>query len=49
MGFLRIRNAYMVYLLLTGGYSLLFALIGSVNLIYQVQLAHLHPLQLVLT
>ena len=48
MGFLRIRNAYMVYLLLTGGYSLLFALIGSVNLIYQVQLAHLNPLQLVL-
>ena len=48
MGLLRIRNAYTVYLLLTGGYSLCFALIVSVNIIYQVQVAHLNPLQLVL-
>ena len=48
MRFLRIRNAYTVYLLLTGGYSLFFALIASVNMIYQVQVAHLNPLQLVL-
>lgn len=48
MGLLRIRNAYTVYLMLTGGYSLFFALIVSVNMIYQVQLAHLNPLQLVL-
>lgn len=44
----RIRNPYTVYLLLTGGYSLFFAIIVSVNLIYQVQVAHLNPLQLVL-
>ncbi|MGZ6389090.1 MAG: MFS transporter, partial [Ktedonobacterales bacterium] len=48
MSLLRIRNAYTVYLMLTGGYSLLFALIVSVNMIYQVQVAHLNPLQLVL-
>lgn len=48
MGLLRIRNAYTVYLMLTGGYSLFFALIVSVNMIYQVQVAHLNPLQLVL-
>ncbi len=42
------RSAYTVYLLLTGGYSLFFALIVSVNLIYQVQVAYLNPLQLVL-
>ncbi|MGZ3637502.1 MAG: MFS transporter [Ktedonobacterales bacterium] len=34
--------------MLTGGYSLLFALIVSVNVIYQVQVAHLNPLQFVL-
>lgn len=44
----RIQNPYTVYLLLTGGYSLFFAIIVSVNLIYQVQVAHLNPLQLVL-
>lgn len=44
----RSRNASTVYLLLTGGYSLFFAMIVSVNLIYQVQVAHLNPLELVL-
>ena len=48
MWFSRARNASTVYLLLTGGYSLFFGMIVSVNLIYQVQVARLNPLQLVL-
>jgi MFS transporter, DHA3 family, tetracycline resistance protein len=38
----------LVYLLLSGGYAFLFTLVVSVNLVYQVEQAHLDPLQLVL-
>ena len=37
-----------VYLLLTGGYTFLFTIVISVNLVYQVQEARLNVLQLVL-
>ncbi|MDQ2786054.1 MAG: MFS transporter [Chloroflexota bacterium] len=41
-------GAVPVYLLLIGGGSFFSALVFTVNLIYQVQVAHLNPLQLVL-
>jgi MFS transporter, DHA3 family, tetracycline resistance protein len=37
-----------VYLIFSGGTSLSFALISTVNLVYQVEVARLNPLQLVL-
>ncbi len=41
-------GAVPVYLFLIGGGSFFFTLVTTVNLIYQVQVAHLNPLQLVL-
>ena len=41
-------NPLLVYLALEGGASLLFAMIFNVNMIYQVTVAQLNPLQLVL-
>lgn len=41
-------NAAPVYLIFSGGTSLFFALVVTVNLVYQVEVAHLNPLQLVL-
>jgi len=41
-------DAALVYLIFSGGGSLFSTLVFSVNLIYQVQVAHLNPLQLVL-
>lgn len=45
---LRPYSAYRVYLVLSGASALFFALIATVNIVYQVQVAHLSPLQLVL-
>ena len=45
---LRKRNAYTVFLLMEGATSLFFALIFTVNMVYQVTVVHLNPLQLVL-
>ena len=42
------RDAFTVYLILQGASSLLFALIFTVNLVYQVTVVNLNPLQLVL-
>lgn len=42
------RNAYFVYLLTEGLFSLFFSIIVTVNLVYQVEVARLNPLQLVL-
>jgi len=42
------RGAVPVYILLIGGGSFFSTLVFTVNLIYQVQIAHLNPLQLVL-
>ncbi len=45
----RIRlPAYTVYLILQGAYALFFSTIATINLVYQVEMAHLNPLQLVL-
>ena len=41
-------GAYPVYLLLEGAASLFLSLTYAVNIVYQVQVAHLNPLQLVL-
>jgi DHA3 family tetracycline resistance protein-like MFS transporter len=41
-------SAYTVYLILQGAYALFFATIVTINLVYQVEMAHLNPLQLVL-
>ncbi len=41
-------GAYPVYLLLEGAASLFLSLTYAVNMVYQVQVAHLNPLQLVL-
>lgn len=41
-------SAYVVYLIFSGGTSLFFTLSVTVNLVYQVEVAHLNPLQLVL-
>ncbi len=37
-----------VYLIMSGAFGLFFALITTVNLVYQFQVAHLDPLQLIL-
>lgn len=42
------RNANTVYLLMTGASALFFSLIVTVNMIYQVEVVELNPLQLVL-
>lgn len=42
------RNSYLVYLLIEGLFALFFGLIVTINLVYQVEVAHLNPLQLVL-
>jgi DHA3 family tetracycline resistance protein-like MFS transporter len=41
-------SAYSVYLTFSGAFSLASALIGTVNMVYQVEVARLNPLQLVL-
>jgi DHA3 family tetracycline resistance protein-like MFS transporter len=41
-------SAYSVYLSFSGAFSLASALIGNVNMVYQVEVARLNPLQLVL-
>src|SRR5579883_3029421 len=45
---MRVRGAYPIYLLLSGASSLFFALIFTVNMVYQVKTVGLNPLQLVL-
>ncbi len=42
------RDAYVTYLLIEGLFSLFFYIVVTVNLVYQVEMAHLNPLQLVL-
>jgi MFS transporter, DHA3 family, tetracycline resistance protein len=42
------RDAYAVFLGMQGAVSLFFALIFTVNLVYQVDVVHLNPLQMVL-
>lgn len=42
------RRSYIVFLTIQGADSLFFALITTINLVYQVQMVHLDPLQLVL-
>ncbi|HEV2237242.1 MAG TPA: MFS transporter [Ktedonobacterales bacterium] len=42
------ERAYHVYLILEGCQALFFTMIATVNLVYQVEVAHLNPLQLVL-
>lgn len=41
-------NAYVIYLLIEGLFAIFFGAIVTVNLVYQVEVAHLNPLQLVL-
>ncbi len=41
-------SAYSVYLLFSGATSLSFSIIFTVNMVYQVEVARLNPLQLVL-
>ncbi len=41
-------DAYPVYLISEGAFALFFSTIITVNLVYQVEVAHLNPLQLVL-
>src|SRR5947209_450766 len=45
---MRNRDAYRVYLLIEAGTSLFFFIIATVNSVYQVEVAKLNPLQLVL-
>jgi MFS transporter, DHA3 family, tetracycline resistance protein len=42
------RDAYRVYLTIEGCFSLFFFMIATVNMVYQVEVAKLNPLQLVL-
>ena len=42
------RDAYVTYLLIEGLFSFFFYIVVTVNLVYQVEVAHLNPLQLVL-
>ena len=41
-------NAYPMYLISEGAVALFFSMIVTVNMVYQVEVAHLNPLQLVL-
>lgn len=41
-------NAYAMYLLSEGWFAVCFSMIVTVNMVYQVEVAHLNPLQLVL-
>jgi DHA3 family tetracycline resistance protein-like MFS transporter len=45
---LKKRNAYTVYLTYQGGFSFIFSMIVTVNMVYQVSSVGLNPLQLVL-
>jgi DHA3 family tetracycline resistance protein-like MFS transporter len=45
---MRVRTAYAIYLVMSGSASLFFALVATVNLIYQNESVRLNPLQLVL-
>ncbi len=42
------RDAYVTYLLIEGLFAFFFYIVVTVNLVYQVEVAHLNPLQLVL-
>jgi DHA3 family tetracycline resistance protein-like MFS transporter len=42
------REAYRIYLILEGSFALFFYMIITVNMVYQVETAHLNPLELVL-
>jgi DHA3 family tetracycline resistance protein-like MFS transporter len=42
------REAYRIYLILEGAFALFFYMIITVNMVYQVETAHLNPLELVL-
>ena len=46
--FRRRLGAYPVYLMLEAAYAVFFGMITTINLVYQVEIAHLNPLQLVL-
>ncbi len=41
-------DAYATYLIIEGAWSLFFAMIATISLVYQVEIARLNPLQLVL-
>lgn len=41
-------SAYTVYLIFEGSYAVFFSMIVTLNLVYQVEIVHLNPLQLVL-
>lgn len=45
---MRLRSAYAIFLTMSGARSLFFALIVTVNMVYQNETVHLNPLQLVL-
>ncbi len=45
---MRRLNAYPVYLISEGAFALFFSIIATLNLVYQAEVAHLNPLQLVL-
>ncbi len=45
---MRHRGAYSIYVILSGASSLFYALVFTVNMVYQVQTVGLNPLQLVL-
>ena len=45
---MRLRSAYAIFLAMSGARSLFFALIVTVNMVYQNETVHLNPLQLVL-
>ena len=38
-------SAYTIYLILSGAYSLFFSTIVTINLVYQIEVAKLNPLQ----
>lgn len=42
------QDAYKTYLFMQGGVALLFSMVVTVNMVYQVEIAQLNPLQLVL-
>lgn len=42
------RRSYKVFLIIQGAHALFFGLIFTISLVYQVQVVHLNPLQLVL-
>jgi MFS transporter, DHA3 family, tetracycline resistance protein len=46
--FIRSKNPTFVYLVLAAGWSLFFNILATTNLVYQVEVAHLDPLRLLL-